>query len=104
MHLLTGTMSAMIIELQGNAATTRATLEAITNPTTGQMFRDNLNVEDKTTYLTYFKPYSIVQPIPRPYSVPEFHYFYTFHNDFVYTGVNIQPTIGWSGGTFDPLD
>lgn len=104
MHLLTGTMSGMIIELQGNAATTRATLEAVINPTTGQMFRDNLNVEDKTTYLTYFKPYSIVQPIPRSYSVPEFHYFYTFHNDFVYTGVNIQPTIGWSGGTFDPLD
>lgn len=102
MHLLTGTMSAMTIETQTSG--TRATLEAVVNPTTGQMFRDNLNIEDKATYLTYFKPYSIVQPISRPYSVPEFHYFYTFHNDFVYSGVNIQPTIGWAGGTFDPLD
>lgn len=102
MHLLTGTMSAMIIELQNSG--TKAILEAVTNPLTNQMFRDNINIEDKATYLTYFKPYSLIQPITRPYSVPEFHYFYTFHNDFVYTGVNIQPTIGWAGGTFDPLD
>jgi len=72
---------------------------------TGLPFRDGLDINDKDVYLTYFKPYRIVdQPNGfRPINIPEYHNFYTFHNDFVWRGVNIEPTIGWSGGTFDPL-
>ncbi|MFC5282772.1 RagB/SusD family nutrient uptake outer membrane protein [Pedobacter alpinus] len=102
MHLLAGNMSTIQIEL-ANGATTKAILEAV-NPTTNVMFRETININNKSTYLQYFRPYTLVTPNYLPYNVPEFHYFYTFHNDFVNTGVDIQPTIGWAGGTFDPLD
>ncbi len=99
MHLLTGNLTK--IEIQLNSSADKTTLEATTN---GVMFRDNLNINDKTTYLRYFKPYVLVTSNQwSAYSVPEFHYFYTFHDDFVNNGANIDPTIGWAGGTFDPL-
>lgn len=102
MHLLTGNMQTIQIQLQ-NGNTTKNILEAV-NPTTGQMFRETLNINDKNIYLQYFRPYTLVTPNYLPYNIPVHHYFYTFHNDFVNTGNNIQPTIGWAGGTFDPLD
>ena len=104
MHLLEGNMQTVTFEVAGNANATRAILEA-TDPETGKRFRDGLDLNDKTTYLTYFKPYAItnINANYGPYAVPEHHYFYTFHNDFVNRGKNIEPTIGWDGGTFDPL-
>ena len=81
------------------------TLETI-DPDTGLPFRDGIDLNNKDEYLKYFKPY-VIEPQPtgfRPINIPEYHNFYTFHNDFVFRGVNIEPTIGWSGGTFDPLD
>ncbi|RZJ64768.1 MAG: RagB/SusD family nutrient uptake outer membrane protein, partial [Flavobacterium sp.] len=62
-----------------------------------------LNVNNKATYQTYFRNITTT-PNYGPYTIPEFHYFYTFHNDFVNFGANILPTVGWPGGTFDPLD
>lgn len=104
MHLLTGNMSTIAIETIDQ--NTRDLL-AGTDPTTGQPFRDQLDINDKEVYLTYFKPWKFEYGNAEaygPYSIPEFHYFYTFHNDFVNKGSNIEPTIGWEGGTFDPLD
>lgn len=103
MHLLTGSMSTIQIALV-NGNTTKAQLEAI-DPATGLRFRETLDINDKDVYLTYFRPWSHDYGSTNygPYAVPEFHYFYTFHNDFVNKGANIEPTIGWSGGTFDPL-
>ena len=103
MHLLTGSMETIQIEVQNAAAKTQLETQ---NPTTGQLFRETININDKPTYLQYFKPYTLVSPNQSylPYNIPEFHYFYTFHNDFVFRGLNIEPTIGWAGGTFDPLD
>lgn len=73
---------------------------------TGLPFRESLDLNDKDVYLEHFKPYIITnQPNGfRPIDIPAHHNFYTFHNDFVFRGENIEPTIGWSGGTFDPLD
>lgn len=79
----------------------KAVLEAVTN---GVMFRETLNINDKTTYQRYFINFEYTDPNYLPYNVPTFHNFYTFHNDFVNNGINIAPTIGWAGGTFDPLD
>ncbi|MGJ1205146.1 RagB/SusD family nutrient uptake outer membrane protein [Sphingobacterium lactis] len=104
MHLLTGSMSTIQIALvDGN--NTKAVLEA-TDPATGLRFRESLDINDKEVYLKYFKPWAQDYGSTNygPYAVPAFHYFYTFHNDFVNKGANIEPTIGWSGGTFDPLD
>ncbi|WP_293309720.1 RagB/SusD family nutrient uptake outer membrane protein [Pedobacter sp. UBA5917] len=99
MHLLTGNMSKL--EIQLNSTADKTTLETTTN---GVMFRETINVNDKTTYNKYFKTVMVTNTTYLPYNVPEFHYFYTFHNDFVNFGANIAPTIGWPGGTFDPLD
>jgi len=99
MHLLTGSMSKLEIQLSSTAD--KAILEAVTN---GVMFRESLNVNDKTTYNRYFRNVTVANATYLPYNIPEFHYFYTFHNDFVNFGANIATTIGWPGGTFDPLD
>ena len=106
MHLLTGNLEKIEINLVNPPAGTnlrdKGVLEAPN--ANGVLFRETLNINDKTTYLRYFRPYSLVTSNQwSAYSVPEFHYFYTFHNDFVNNGANIEPTIGWAGGTFDPL-
>ena len=98
MHLLTGNMSKLEVALV--ASSDKAVLEASTN---GVMFRETINVNDKTTYTKYFRNVTVT-PVFNGYSIPEFHYFYTFHNDFVNFGANIFTTVGWPGGTFDPLD
>lgn len=102
MHLLTGNLRTIQIEAI-NGKTTRDELEAIVNQATGERFRETLNIEDKAVYSKYFKKVDLAPDGYLPYNIPAFHYFYTFHDDFVNTGVNIQATIGWSGGTFDPL-
>jgi len=67
--------------------------------------RNQIDVEDKEDYEKYFRM-SIQQQNNGfgAMNIPEYHNFYTFHNDYVYRGVDIYPTIGWAGGTFDPLD
>jgi starch-binding outer membrane protein, SusD/RagB family len=99
MHLLTGNMSKLEIALVSTA--NKATLEASTN---GVMFRETINVNNKATYQTYFRNVTVTNTTYLPYNIPEFHYFYTFHNDFVNFGSDILPTVGWAGGLFDPLD
>lgn len=106
MHLLTGSMQKLEIQLirppVGSVLNDKGVLEAVTN---GVMFRETLNINDKAVFTNYFRVATITSGSGYlPYNVPEFHYFYTFHDDFVNNGFNIAPTIGWSGGTFDPLD
>lgn len=101
MHLLTGQLSTVSIEpIDDNA---KKALEKI-DPATGKMVREGLNLNDENVYLQYFLPPFYNSEVNRTFNVPAYHIFYTFHDDFVYTGVGIQPTVGWTGGTFDPLD
>lgn len=106
MHLLTGNMQKIEITLVNPPAGTnlrdKAVLEAIGSD--GRMFRESLNTNDKTVFTRYFVTNVVTNSAYAPYNVPEYHYFYTFHDDFVNNGFNIIPTIGWSGGSFDPLD
>lgn len=108
MHLLTGNMSKLEVQLvnppSGSDQKDKKVLEDPTVPGGTTSFRETLNVNDKATYTKYFKNVVITNTTYLPYNVPEFHYFYTFHNDFVSFGNKILPTIGWAGGTFDPLD
>lgn len=103
MHLLTGSMQTVLIDVV-NGDATREILHA-EDSSTGRLFRDGLDINDRATYSTYFRTWiaDFGSQNYGPYSIPEFHYFYTFHNDFVNKGVNIEPTVGWAGGTFDPL-
>ncbi|MBD1424607.1 RagB/SusD family nutrient uptake outer membrane protein [Sphingobacterium arenae] len=81
-----------------------AELEAI-DPETGRPFRDGIDMNDPVEYSQHFKARRIVQAANfRPIDIPAYHNFYTFHNDYVWRGVDIHPTIGWEGGIFDPLD
>ncbi|WP_316809941.1 RagB/SusD family nutrient uptake outer membrane protein [Pedobacter heparinus] len=102
MHLLTGNMTSIEIEVIGGT-NVRNALEVVVNPTTGDRFRETLNLENKAVYSQYFRKNIVGVQGYLPYNIPEFHYFYTFNTDFVNTGANIQATIGWAGGTFDPL-
>ena len=113
-HKLSGeTLSTVMIVVEHDETASDASdqrrdaigaLEAI-NPATGAPFRDTIDMNDPEDYAKYFKTRRIVQAANfRPIDIPAYHNFYTFHNDYVWRGVDIQPTIGWEGGTFDPLD
>ena len=101
MHLLTGNLWTYYFEAFDDAK--KKELETV-NVTTGKMLRESLNLNDQSVYLQYFQPPALRTFVNRTFSIPEHHYFYTFHDDFVYTGTDIKATIGWAGGTFDPLD
>jgi len=105
MHLLTGSMARLEVQLinppSGSDQKDKGILEALTGTV---RFRETLNLNDRTIYTKYFRNVAVTNSTYVTYNVPEFHYFYTFHDDFVNNGANIVPTIGWSGGTFDPLD
>lgn len=102
MHLLNGQLASIQIEVKDAAAKTA--LETVVNTATGEMFRESLNLNNKATYEQYFMPAIEYVPFNRAFNIPEYQYFYTFHDEFVRTGDNILPTIGWAGGVFDPLD
>lgn len=104
-HTLSGTIETPIIEFQKPSDNTRNEkwLQGI-DPNTGKPRRDTLDINNKSTYLYYFKPGTKKPGGNGTFTIPEFHYFYTFHNDFINSSALLQPTIGWAGGTFDPLD
>ncbi|WP_442795447.1 RagB/SusD family nutrient uptake outer membrane protein [Pelobium manganitolerans] len=101
MHLLSGNLTSVSFEAKDDDA--KKALEKV-DPASGKMLRETLNLNDESVYLQYFLPPISVTEANRTYNVPAYHVFYTFHNDFVYTGKDIKPTVGWAGGTFDPLD
>lgn len=109
MHLLTGSMETIQIAVKPGLSgdpnvTTQQWLAQVVEG--GRQRRDGININIESEYLTYFDRWTVNLGNQNylPYNVPVHHYFYTFHNDFVYKGKNIEPTIGWAGGTFDPLD
>jgi hypothetical protein len=69
--------------------------------------RDTININNKITYATVF---NLATPSTIPVSlegsnvisIPDKYYFYPMPNLFLQTPA-IQQTLGWSGGTFDPL-
>lgn len=100
-HTLSGTIQTIRIELQKTAFKDELESTIPTNPTT--LRRDTLDFNKKSTYNYYFKKTILTPSGITSFSIPEYHYFYTFHNDFMYSSKLLLPTIGWDGGTFDPL-
>ncbi|WP_159451599.1 RagB/SusD family nutrient uptake outer membrane protein [Pedobacter africanus] len=98
-HLLAGQMRILVWETKTDAL--RTELEAI-NPATGAMFREGVNVNDKTTFEKYFK--TTVNTVGvTGFSIPETYYFYALPSTFMNSSPLLEQTIGWDGGTFDPL-
>jgi hypothetical protein len=100
-HLLTGTVR------QGyrwapKAPNTVATLEANV-PSTTVKVRDNIDVNNATQVNSFFTSSIISLDTAQPISFPTNYYFYPLPAGFLSSSVKIEQTIGWSGGTFDPL-
>jgi len=77
----------------------------VTNASGGRVC-DTLNVNNKTTYTKFFT----ANPVNLTYSggsgiinYPTLYYFYPLPPNFLQTSPALQQTIGWPGGSFDPL-
>lgn len=100
-HLLTGTVR------QGyrwtvKAPNTVASIET-TVPATNIKVRDNIDVNNATQVNSFFTTSIISLDTAQPISFPTTYYFYPLPTGFLTSSVKIEQTIGWSGGTFDPL-
>ncbi len=102
LHLLSGTLQAM--QFQTNSVALKNQLEAIV-PSTGLRYRETLDINNKDTLTKYFQyPYSIVIPQGnQSFNVPEHYYFFGLSNQFMQSTPLLEQTIGWDGGTFNPL-
>ncbi|MES2777396.1 MAG: RagB/SusD family nutrient uptake outer membrane protein [Bacteroidota bacterium] len=101
MHLLTGILGSMQIE-----AINKVFLETPVNASNPAVLnRDTINMNNKASVLQHFKyPYRIVFPSGNgAFGMPAFYYFFGIHNQFLNSTPLIEQTIGWDGGTFDPL-
>lgn len=67
--------------------------------------RDTLDIYNKSSILKYFKyPYSWGIPSGNgDFAMPEHYYFFSLSNQFLNSSPLLNQTIGWEGGTFDPL-
>lgn len=101
MHKLTGTLQALQFEVVDNA--TKTFLETVIDPTTGLRNRDTLDMTNKATVQTYFKTKIVMPSGNAGFSMPEYYYFFSLHNQFINSTPLLEQTIGWDGGTFDPL-
>lgn len=99
-HLLSGTIQTIRIEVQKTEYIKE--LESLI-PNTTTLKRDTVDINKKSTYNYFFKTGIVTPSGIGSFSIPEYHYFYTFHNDFMYSSPLLLPTIGWAGGSFDPL-
>jgi starch-binding outer membrane protein, SusD/RagB family len=100
-HTLSGTISTIRISLKNTNQ--KAILEAQSTTNPAVQFRDQLDINNKAVYNTYFQKVFITPNNIGTFSIPEHHYFYTFHNDFMASSPLLEHTIGWENGTFDPL-
>ncbi len=71
----------------------------------GFKIRDTINVNNRTTYEKFFIPGTAsIEPAATPViNYPTTYYFYPLPLNFRNSSPLIQQTIGWPGGTFDPL-
>ncbi len=114
MHLLKGSetagglLGALRVPLL--SAGLRDSLETPIGPNTlgldpGLLRRDTLNINNKASLLKYFRyPYTIQIPANNGgFAMPEEYYFFSLSNQFLNSSPLLEQTIGWDGGTFDPL-
>ncbi|MNX85298.1 SusD family protein [compost metagenome] len=75
-------------------------LEAITS--SGARFRETININDKATFDKYFTT-AINTVGATGFNFPDYYYFYALPSTFMNSSPLLEQTIGWDGGTFDPL-
>jgi hypothetical protein len=100
-HLLSGQLAGLQVTLKQTAYKNQ--LEAIVNTVTGARYRDGLDMNNKDTVNKYFTYAFVVPGGTTAFNVPETYYFYSLSNQFLFSTPLLEQTIGWEGGTFDPL-
>jgi hypothetical protein len=102
MHQLSGTLEAM--QFQTKSDSLKTVLERVV-PATGLRYRETLDINNKDTLQKYFVyPYPRVIPAGNTtFNIPETYYFWSLSNQFMQSSPLLEQTIGWDGGTFDPL-
>jgi SusD family. len=101
MHQLTGTLEALQFVVVDDEK--KKFLETVIDPQTGLRNRDTLDMTNKATVQTYFNTVVIIPNGNAGFSMPEYYYFFSLHNQFINSTPLLEQTIGWEGGTFDPL-
>jgi hypothetical protein len=99
-HLLSGTVRQgyrWTVRTPNTIASIEATLPS------GVKVRDNIDMANATTVNSFFTPSIIALDTTTPINYPTTYYFYPLPLGFLNSSVKIEQTIGWSGGTFDPL-
>lgn len=100
LHLLSGNMDILVWNVKSTALKTE--LEAFTTPTSGIRFRETININDKATFDKYFTT-QVNNAGATGFSIPDSYYFYALPSTFMNSSPLLEQTIGWDGGTFDPL-
>lgn len=101
LHLLTGSVRKGLRWVP-KAPNTVATLESLTS--TGLKRRDTADLNNKATYTALFTVDSTLNlDSATPINIPQTYYFYPLPTFFRQSSYVIEQTMGWPGGSFDPL-
>ncbi|MFM6983655.1 MAG: RagB/SusD family nutrient uptake outer membrane protein [Chitinophagaceae bacterium] len=109
-HTLTGTVrygykwtvkSPYTLGATAGTDPTKIYLEA--NNALGFKPRDTININNVTTVNKVFTSTTFSLDTTTPINYPTTYYFYPLPTNFLTSTVKIEQTLGWSGGTFDPL-
>lgn len=100
LHLLQGTIDLMVWDVKTAALKTE--LETINS--SGIRFRETININDKTTFQKYFNTGVGIISGTTAFTIPDYYYFYALPSTFMNSSPLLNQTIGWDGGTFDPLN
>ncbi len=98
-HLLTG-KTRDGYKWTAKAPFTNAILEALT---LGYKPRDTININNQASYTAAFTTATFPLDTTSPINFPTTYYFYALPTGFLTSSIAIEQTIGWPGGTFDPL-
>ncbi|MNL55918.1 hypothetical protein D3C87_1793680 [compost metagenome] len=66
------------------------------------MFREGIDINNKDTFNKYFKT-AEKNAGSVAFNVQDTYYFYALPSTFMNSSPLLEQTIGWDGGTFDPL-
>jgi hypothetical protein len=111
MHKLQGSIAQMAqMQFNTSPAGLRDSLEKRLGPNTlgldtSLLRRDTMNVNNTNSIKYYFKyPYTY-SPVANngTFAMPEYYYFFPLSSLFLNSSPLLDQTIGWEGGTFDPL-
>lgn len=72
-------------------------------PSTTTKVRDTITISNSTSVNRFFIPSIINLDTSNPINFPMNYYFYPLPVNFLTSSIKIEQTLGWPGGSFDPL-